>query len=349
MIPDNLKLTSKGFNYKIVYQIVFWIIAFVFLISMSYGKSNISYAIITEAVNILFYLFIVYFNLYYLIPNYLHKEKYLIYIGTILLLSIVITPIKLVILYLLYSGMPDIQASIVLNRNLYFIVSFIVIACSTIWQIIIDWLNSERDRKELQTKNMQSELKFLKSQINPHFLFNTLNNLYALTLKKSDQAPDIVLKLSEIMRYMLYECNEKRVYLRNELNYIQNYLDLEKLRQGQKIAINFTIKGNPDQLMVAPLIFTPFLENSFKHGLSNALNQGFVNIFMEIKDENILFLIENSKSEKMPKKHHSISGGIGLVNVKQRLELIYPNQYELIIDDSPLVYSVTLKIIADKN
>lgn len=349
MIPDNLKLTSKGFNYKIVYQIVFWIIAFLLLISMSYGKSNLSYAVITEAVNILFYLFIVYFNLYYLIPNYLHKEKYIIYIGSILLLSILITPIKLALLYILYSGMPDIQASIVLNRNLYFLVSFSIIAISTIWQIIIDWLKSESSRKELQTKNMQSELKFLKSQINPHFLFNTLNNLYALTLKKSDLAPEIVLKLSEIMRYMLYECNEKRVFLRNELNYIQNYLDLEKLRQGQKVTINFTVKGNPDQLLVAPLIFTPFLENSFKHGLSNILDQGFVNIFLEIKDENILFLIENSKTEKMPQKQHAISGGIGLVNVKQRLELIYPNQYELIIDNSPTVYSVTLKIKADKN
>jgi LytS/YehU family sensor histidine kinase len=245
--------------------------------------------------------------------------------------------------------MPDIQASIVLNRNLYFLVSFSIIAISTIWQIIIDWLKSESSRKELQTKNMQSELKFLKSQINPHFLFNTLNNLYALTLKKSDLAPEIVLKLSEIMRYMLYECNEKRVFLRNELNYIQNYLDLEKLRQGQKVTINFTVKGNPDQLLVAPLIFTPFLENSFKHGLSNILDQGFVNIFLEIKDENILFLIENSKTEKMPQKQHAISGGIGLVNVKQRLELIYPNQYELIIDNSPTVYSVTLKIKADKN
>lgn len=349
MIPDNLKLTSKGFNYKIVYQIVFWIIAFLLLISMSYGKSNLSYAVITEAVNILFYLFIVYFNLYYLIPNYLHKEKYIIYIGSILLLSILITPIKLALLYILYSGMPDIQASIVLNRNLYFLVSFSIIAISTIWQIIIDWLKSESSRKELQTKNMQSELKFLKSQINPHFLFNTLNNLYALTLKKSDLAPEIVLKLSEIMRYMLYECNEKRVFLRNELNYIQNYLDLEKLRQGQKVTINFTVKGNPDQLLVAPLIFTPFLENSFKHGLSNILDQGFVNIFLEIKDDNILFLIENSKTEKMPQKQHAISGGIGLVNVKQRLELIYPNQYELIIDNSPTVYSVTLKIKADKN
>jgi LytS/YehU family sensor histidine kinase len=245
--------------------------------------------------------------------------------------------------------MPEIQANITLNRNVYFLVHFVIIAFSTVWQIILDWMNSEKSRKELQTKNMQSELKFLKSQINPHFLFNTLNNLYALTLKKSDLAPEIVLKLAEIMRYMLYECNEKRVFLRNELNYIQNFLDLEKLRQGGKVSINFTVKGNADQLYVAPLIFTPFLENSFKHGLSNSLNQGFVNILMEIKDDNILFFIENSKTEKIPMKQHVVSGGIGLVNVRQRLELIYPKQYELLIDDSPSVYSVTLKIKADKS
>ena len=349
MLPESLKLTSKGFNYRIVYQLVFWVAAFFVLISLSYTKSNLSYAIITEAVNILFYLFLVYFNLFFLIPNYLHREKYLIYILSILALSIIITPIKLMVLYLLYTGMPEIQANITLNRNVYFLVHFVIIAFSTVWQIILDWMNSEKSRKELQTKNMQSELKFLKSQINPHFLFNTLNNLYALTLKKSDLAPEIVLKLAEIMRYMLYECNEKRVFLRNELNYIQNFLDLEKLRQGGKVSINFTVKGNADQLYVAPLIFTPFLENSFKHGLSNSLNQGFVNILMEIKDDNILFFIENSKTEKIPMKQHVVSGGIGLVNVRQRLELIYPKQYELLIDDSPSVYSVNLKIKADKS
>jgi len=152
-----------------------------------------------------------------------------------------------------------------------------------------------REKQELVTQNMQSELRFLKSQINPHFLFNTLNNLYALTLKKSDKAPDIVLKLSEMMRYMLYECNEKRVPLKKEVNYIKNYLDLEALRQGKSVRIDFEVNGTVSDQKVAPLMFIPFLENSFN-------------------------------------------------NVKRRLNLLYPEQYELEIHNNPKTYAVEMSL-----
>ena len=231
--------------------------------------------------------------------------------------------------------------------NYQFLITFFIAGSSTIFKIITDWVRYLREKQELQTQTMQSELRFLKSQINPHFLFNTLNNLYALTLKKSDKAPEIVIKLSEMMRYMLYECNEKSVLLSKEVNYLKNYLDLERLRQGKNVEIRFDIKGNIGDLQIAPLMFIPFLENSFKHGLNNHISKGFVDIRLNVEEKNIHFYIENSKPDSLPIQDHRRSGGIGLVNIHRRLNLLYPNQYQLEIDDNPNSYAVNLQIELD--
>ena len=247
-------------------------------------------------------------------------------------------------MYFLLTYFPEMQNALILNQSTIFLVTFIIAGTSTILKIISDWVRYQRDRRELQTQNMQSELKFLKSQINPHFLFNTLNNLYALTLKKSDKAPEIVIKLSEMMRYMLYECNEKKVLLSKEVSYIRNYLDLERLRQAKNFEIDFEVKGYVADQKIAPLMFIPFLENSFKHGLNNQISQGFVNIKMEVDEQSVDFYIENSKVEKLPAIEHRRSGGIGLVNVRRRLNLLYPNHYNLDIKDNPNTYVVNLKL-----
>jgi len=210
-----------------------------------------------------------------------------------------------------------------------------------------DWLLTQREKQELQAQTLQSELKFLKSQINPHFLFNTLNSLYALTLKKSDQAPEIVLKLSEMMRYMLYECNVPMVPLQKEVNYLKNYLELEKLRQGKKMKINLQVEGEAKNQRIAPLMFIPFIENCFKHGISNQITDGYVNILLEIENENIEVTIENSKAPTRPSTTGKKSGGIGLVNVKRRLNLLYPDKHELKVDEDPNTYTVNLVLELD--
>jgi LytS/YehU family sensor histidine kinase len=209
----------------------------------------------------------------------------------------------------------------------------------------MDWWRYQNEKQVLLTQTIQSELRFLKSQINPHFLFNTLNNLYALTLKKSDKAPEIVLKLSEIMRYMLYECNERRVLLSREIQYINNYLDLERLRQPEGATITFDVEGSVSDQTVAPLLFVPFLENSFKHGLNHTVNGGgFVKLRLSAGPDTLLFTIENSKVDMFPGNQHSRSGGIGLVNVRQRLEMLYPGQHELSIENAPDRYIVSLRL-----
>jgi LytS/YehU family sensor histidine kinase len=309
---------------------------------------GVVYTVSELLITVLFYMVIVYFNLYYLIPNYLSQKTVVTYTGLLLLAAIILTPIKTIALYFLYTGMPMYQEYVVFRWHSIFMLFFVAGAISTLAKILSDWSFHERDKKELQTQTMQSELKFLKSQINPHFLFNTLNSLYALTLKKSDAAPEIVIKLSEMMRYMLYECNERRVPLRKEVQYIQNYLDLERIRQGQNARIEFVMNGNIREQQIAPLIFTPFLENSFKHGLNNQLTEGFVQIRLDVEDHKVHLEIENSKAPVKPAQNHNKpSGGIGLVNVRRRLNLIYPNSYNLVVTEQPDRYKVNLDLDLD--
>ena len=342
---EGLDRLYRFLSQRIVYHGLFWLALLLLMLWFNGIEEDLLFTLSNEIINLFFYAVIVYFNLLYLIPNYLTQKLFLTYCGLLILATVMVTPLKVLAMYWKFSNYPALQEVLLQNMNGYFVATFVVAASSTVFKIIADWVRDLREKQELQTQTMQSELRFLKSQINPHFLFNTLNNLYALTLKKSDQAPEIVLKLSEMMRYMLYECNEKQVLLSKEVNYIQNYLGLEQLRQGKNVDIRFAVEGQVKDQKIAPLMFIPFLENSFKHGLSNHITSGFVNIKLEVHDEDdIEFFIENSKPDTPPRPDNRRSGGIGLANIRRRLKLLYPGQYELDIQDTPRVYSVRLKL-----
>ncbi len=345
---DQRPKVLEWLNRRIVYHSVFWVALLIVLMIVEGVQQGFFFTFTNELINIFFFSLLVYFNLYYLVPNYLTQNKFMTY-GLLLVLSaILITPLKMMVFYLKFSNFPKLQATLIKDINSQFLINFLFASVSTIVKIITDWARQMREKQELVTQTMQSELRFLKSQINPHFLFNTLNNLYALTLKKSDQAPDIVIKLSEMMRYMLYECNEKRVPLSKEVNYIQNYLELEKLRQSNRdIEITFEVNGTIKNQQIAPLMFIPFLENSFKHGLSHQISHGFVHVRLDVDDNCVQFYIENSKPDTAPVRDNRPSGGIGLVNIHRRLNLLYPNQYELKIEDNPNAYAVNLFLELD--
>jgi LytS/YehU family sensor histidine kinase len=232
------------------------------------------------------------------------------------------------------------------NQFWYFLGLVYIAGFSTIYSIISEWKKQEKQRVELQNQTVASELRFLKTQINPHFLFNTLNSLYALTLKKSDDAPEVVLRLSEMMRYMLYECNEPQVPLTKEVAYIENYLNLEKLRLSKTIDLKFNVSGDTSNLSISPLLFIPFIENSFKHGVANQIGEGFVHIDLICKEKELSFCVENSRTQNNSLGHHSgkRSGGIGLINVKRRLDLLYPNKNKLKIEEGLNTYKVCLCI-----
>jgi two-component system, LytTR family, sensor kinase len=330
-------------NNNIKYHLIFWIV--LALIFTFLSKSDIKFFrhFYLECINMSFYSVIVYFNIYYLFPLYIRQRKLTMHLIWLLTTAAILTPIKTLVMVFI-SPTDGLKVYLIENQHFIFLSTFFVGAASSIYYILSDWINNQHEKQELANQTLQSELKFLKSQINPHFLFNTLNSLYALTLKKSDLAPEIVLKLSEMMRYMLYECNERSVPLEKEVNYLINYLDLEKLRHGKKININFSQIGDIHNQQIAPLLFIPFIENCFKHGVSNQIAEAYVNINLDIKKDQVNIAIENSKHAVMPGVHMKKSGGIGLANVKRRLDLLYPNTYKLDIDDTPIAYKINLNL-----
>lgn len=333
---------------KVVYHSLTWISYIAILLFFDSGDESFTLSIRNKIIHVIFLMAIVYINYLYLIPSYLSKNRFFSYVLLLFFTAAIAMPIEMVFLYFNIAGSKNIEAQLELLQKQYghFIFFFVVLCVSTAAKITKEWWLQRAIQKDLENKNLQSELSFLKSQINPHFLFNTLNSLYALTLKKSDKAPEIVLRLSEMMRYMLYKSNEKKVPLEQEINYIQNYLALERTRYGDKARIEFECTGDaPTNYNIAPLLFITFLENSFKHGLSQSITQGFVECLLYIENNTLDFTIQNSKTTEKDERY--FQGGIGLTNVKRRLELIYPNKYELDIHETDDIYLVNLKINLD--
>lgn len=322
-------LTDRRFHHLLVWVILF----FLFL--------PLASSIFSNLLLFIFLVLVVYVNLNVLIPQYLPKNFFL-YTTYLLGLCFLLAPINLALKNIISPGVIDLEGVMSI-----FLIYFFVAGSVTVIKITKDWLKTQKSSNEIEKTTIQTELKYLKAQINPHFLFNTLNNLYALTLKKSDKAPDIVIKLSEMLRYMLYECNEKRVPLSKEVKYIQNYIELEKLRQGEKANINFEIRGEIRDQKIAPFMFIPFLENSFKHGLNRGINDGFVNIRLNVGLDDVHFEIENNKPHMNLMPDSRKVGGIGLINVERRLNLIYPEAHKLRLQDSPDIYKVSLDLTLD--
>jgi two-component system LytT family sensor kinase len=225
-----------------------------------------------------------------------------------------------------------IQNSVLYTFYRYFIYGFL-------YFIVTEWYSNHGKQKELEKEKITAELAFLKSQINPHFLFNTLNDIYALTYHKSEKAPDAVLKLSDLLRYMLKESEGKFADLKKEIDYLKNVIDLFQIGQKGSAAIEFKVDGEVDKQQIAPLILINFIENAFKHGvIDNPLWPIHIKIHIDLNGMD--FFISNQKN----KDYKDQTVGIGLVNVKRRLELIYPHQHWLEIKDEADTFTVTLKI-----
>lgn len=202
------------------------------------------------------------------------------------------------------------------------------------------WLYEQwRWLKTLQADKDKAELSLLKSQVDPHFFFNTLNNLYGLVVEKSEAAPDVVLKLSEMMRYTIYKGKEDLVPLKEEISYLNNYIELHKIRYQKKVEITFT-HDVAEGLKIAPLLFIILLENAFKHGVENIRENAFIRMDMRTQDNHLYFTIENSIKEQAPT--HEV--GIGLENLKQRLDHLYGNQYEMTSEIRNASYKAHLNI-----
>ncbi len=342
---DWIRYIYDFFFRRAVYHSILWFIYISVMLIINYsGPDNLRITFSNVLIHSGFLAGLVYLNLYYFIPYYLSKKQIFSYFVLLVFATLITTPLELISLFWNMSGYNEARLYLIENQSMHFLFMFFITISSTVVKIAKEWLLQERIKRDLENRNLQSELSFLKSQINPHFLFNTLNSLYALTLKKSDKAPEIVLRLSDMMRYMLYESNEKKVSLDKEVESIRNYLELERIRYGDKAEIAFEYSGEAaEKYKIPPLLFIPFLENAFKHGLSNSLSEGYVHVNLMVAEGELQFDIVNSKSDD-PKDERYYRGGIGLSNVKRRLELIYGNHYYLKLKDSFDKYSVSLNI-----
>lgn len=211
-------------------------------------------------------------------------------------------------------------------------------------KILKHWYEEDRKHQQIQKERVEAELNFLKSQVNPHFLFNTLNSLYALTLKKSDQASKVVLKLSQLLNYLLYESNKKTVPLIKELEHVKTYISLEEIRFGNRLNLKYTEKGDTLGLEIPPLLILPIVENCFKHGAGKQLEEVWVDIQILIGGEFLNLKLHNSK-ETCQQSIGNNHDRIGLKNVKRRLELIYGERnYKMHLEDQGNSFLVELEL-----
>jgi two-component system LytT family sensor kinase len=284
-----------------------------------------------------------YINLNLIIPVTLNLQKYISWIVACFVLIVSFTAIKFGETYYVHSfaalnrafkGQTVLQilgfwqlilTSVIVNGFFVFL--------STVYKFTVDWFFNEKEKRDLENQRLIAELAFLKSQINPHFLFNSLNNIYSLAYQKAESTPYAILKLSEILRYMLYESNDTLVSLQKEIEYLESFIDLQKIRFKTKTQITLSIKGNITNQQIMPLLLISFVENAFKHGIATDEKHP-IRIQISINENKMLFTIENKKNNY----NKDETGGIGMVNVIRRLDLTYPNQYKLEVKNSATYY-----------
>jgi two-component system, LytTR family, sensor histidine kinase AlgZ len=198
----------------------------------------------------------------------------------------------------------------------------------------------QREWMQAQQEKITAELQLLKAQVHPHFLFNTLNNIYSFSLDNSPKTPGLIKKLSSLLSYMLYDCNTKEVFLKKEIEIMRNYVDLERERYGNKIEINWNVEGAIENTMISPLLLLPFLENAFKHGISEQIGRHWLSVDISVKSDVLSCRIMNSKNDVVPYR----TNGIGIANVKKRLQFIYSGKHELKISDEGKFFAVWLSV-----
>lgn len=293
-----------------------------------------------------------YLIIYYLVPKFLIKGKFLLFglytaysfIGAAWVAEmIVMGMLMLIYKNQLYKINPRIHDVGYLTGTMFLVILPVIVI-----YIMRQWYSEREANARLRQENLemelyakQRELDYLKEQMHPHFLFNALNNLYGLTLEKSDDAPELVLRLSELLDYILYRTDQKIVPLSEEIRHVSNFLEVQKIRCGKRLHLSLEINAYPDGYGIAPMLLLPFLENSFKHGVMVTSNPSYVSIELSVQNEHLYFKITNSLPARRPvKKDH----GVGLINVRKRLELLYGERYSLCTEEEKNEYIVNLSV-----
>ena len=289
-----------------------------------------------------FKMVIVYPVLYVLFPKFLLQRRYLWFVG---LTAIIVMSITLG-QHFIFSQMENEPAPMRVQIVRIFsqmLIALYLLSLALGLKFMKYVQRREHVIQELTRSQLEAELKFLKAQIHPHFLFNTLNNLYTLALQKSEKAPLVIEKLSELLRYMSYDAVGNSVLLESEVEYLRNYAALEKIRYGKKLDLSFVVEGLAEGERIAPLILLPFVENSFKHGASGRIEKSWITIYIGVEEGSLSMKVENNISQNS-EDQMGYREGIGLKNVRRRLELLYKNKHDLTIVKEKDAHLVTLRI-----
>lgn len=338
----------QDFRKEWIWHALFWLgYLLIKIFIVEYFRDDKLTVIYIELIRLPLKMFLVYLIIYYLIPRLLLNKRYLAFVAWLLMLIVFAAFARRVTdIYITYPmAMLYFDKAIFWDygtafRNLVFI--YPVVGLATAIYLMSHWIRDYHQKTRLQREKLEAELKYLKAQVHPHFLFNTINNIYSLSLDQSPRTSQALLELSDLLSYMLYECNVDRIPLKKEIELIENYINLEKLRYSDRLKLGFNVEGDVESVKIAPLIFLPFVDNCFKHGAGDSLAECFVNFELKVKNAVLTLILTNSTMEDGPVSGHN--SGIGMVNVKKRLEGEYPHKHELIINEAPGIFEVNLKI-----
>ncbi len=345
--------SKKIYQITIKHHVFFWLFYFLFNTFRWWMYfDDFSYSFQTNLIGFPIHMALCYTNIYVLMPRFLYSRKYSIFIVLLLASIFTMVLIKFNLTYYLVSENvwpegPEVINTLTLNYAIDMMIGELyVVTFVTAIKITMDWIKEHKRVTDLEKVQLETELLFLRSQISPHFFFNTLNNIYSLAIEKSDKTAKIVLRLSELMRYLLYETKSKRQSLEKEIICIQNYLELERIRHEGLLEVNMNISGAIKDKKIAPIILLSFVENAFKHGVNKNIGNVKININFIVKGNFLYFSIDNPIPKATEHKQQVISSsGIGLVNVTKRLALGYkPNEYDLKVESDQSLHIITLKI-----
>jgi sensor histidine kinase YesM len=330
-------------RHRLLMHVLFWIAAIIFFFFVFRKNENPMVTLFNSLGFLPGHMIFVYSLLYFVLPRYVLKEKITrAILWMLVILSVSLFYMRLADVYFIhYSGSNHLWLPKNYARSIFAIFSVGWIAVTI--KLVKYWYLEKEVQQRLEKEKLIVELQLLKSQLHPHFLFNTLNSLYSLTLEQSQQAPFVVLKLSSLLRYILYECNEPYTSLSKEIENIRNYVGLEQSRFRERLDISLSFTGDITNKTIAPLLLLPFVENSIKHGISEQLDKSWINLHLHVEEDKLNFKLINSRDQQQqtdPQAH-----GLGLQNVQRRLNLLYPGQqHSLKLTSEEDTYMVSLII-----
>ena len=341
-------LSKKNNHRPVVFNVVLWLLAFViFIFIFSKGQKPITADYIYTIGFLLVLAIPANINFYGLIPKFLKKEKYVIYTILLILISVAFSTILIVcfetVLNYLFSEYFFISY---LKSTEVYLIFGIVLIVTTLLKLAEDWFyfNSNENRLlKIENQNIQTQLTTLRGQINPHFLFNSLNVIYAMALEKKEDITSAILELSDVLRYVIYDADTNHVSLKDELKLIENYIAFQKYRGHSKDDIQLKTDIDNYSFQIYPMLLLPLLENAYKYGFVNQKASDYIRVNIKQKDAIFQFNIKNSKSQNAAKTDEDYSG-VGLRTLKNNLQLVYPNKHTFHIDETEHYFSVKLTI-----